>query len=89
MVREENFEKNPRQLEKCMMKQQYLETNRLFDPSKYFGGLNIKDLEEEIDDQRLDDMFEYVSTEQEEIQNSSEQLFGYFSLIFIISSAKK
>ena len=56
------------------MKQQYLETNKLFDPLKYFGGLNITDLDEEVNDRRLDDMFEYIPTEQEEIQTSGELL---------------
>jgi hypothetical protein len=39
----------------------------LFNPTEYFGGLEIQELGEEVPDRRLDDMFqEYLSTEENE-----------------------
>ena len=49
------------------MKQQFLVNNNLFNPTEYFGGLEISDLEDHTADQRLEDMFQYyLPTEAEE-----------------------
>lgn len=61
--------------EKIVQKQSYLESNNIFDPSRYFGGLEIEDLDELIPDERLDDMFlEYLSTEMEENEEGNSFL---------------
>lgn len=53
--------------ENIIQKQTFLEINNYFDPSKYFGGLDIPDLDGYVPDERLDDMFlEYLPTEMEE-----------------------
>jgi hypothetical protein len=49
------------------LKQHFLETNNLFNPSEYFGGLNITNLSDSQGDERLEEMFyDYLPTEQEE-----------------------
>ena len=61
------LQKGGKLLESVIQKQSFLESNNLFDPSKYFGGLDVPDLEELIPDDRLKDMFlEYLPTEMEE-----------------------
>lgn len=44
---------NKPKLEKIILKQTFLESNNLFDPSVYFGGLSVKDLNENSVDARL------------------------------------
>lgn len=48
------------------MKQNFLEKNNLFNPTKYFGGLVISDLANYSPDKRLEEMFdEYLPTEED------------------------
>lgn len=61
------LQKGGKLLEGVIQKQTFLADNNLFDPSKYFGGLEVPDLDEPIPDERLTDMFlEYLPTEMEE-----------------------
>jgi len=58
---------NPQRLEKMIYKQQFLENNNLFNPTKYFGGVEVTSLEDHVLDQKLDYMFlDYLPTEMEE-----------------------
>ena len=60
--------KDSNQLERRIIKQQYLVNNNLFDPADYFGGLEVSNLEDNMTDQRLfDDMLFYLPTEMEEM----------------------
>lgn len=48
-------------------KQQFLENNNLFNPTKYFGGVEVMDLGDHVLEQKLDYMFmDYLPTEMEE-----------------------
>jgi len=65
---------DPQVLEKRIIKQQYLINNKLFDPTEYFGGLDISNLDEHTADQRLEDMFQYyLPTEDEEREGTIRQ----------------
>lgn len=68
-LRDHAFHRGGKDLESIVQKQNYLLNNNLFDPAKYFGGLDVSDLEKTISDERLDDMFkDYLPTEAEENQ---------------------
>jgi len=58
-----------------VLKQQYLENNKLFNPTEYFGGLNVSNLSDNPSDKRLEEMFyDYLPTEQEERDNYGKML---------------
>jgi len=70
---DDNLPKDSNQLERRIIKQQYLVNNNLFDPADYFGGLEVSNLEDNITDQRLfDDMLFYLPTEMEEVHHEHE-----------------
>eukprot|EP01017_Pseudomicrothorax_dubius_P024531 TRINITY_DN2606_c0_g1_i3.p1 TRINITY_DN2606_c0_g1~~TRINITY_DN2606_c0_g1_i3.p1 ORF type:complete len:433 (-),score=78.06 TRINITY_DN2606_c0_g1_i3:161-1459(-) len=57
--------RNKDRLELVIMKQEFLEKNNLFDPKKYFGGLDMPELGVKSNDSRLDQMFEECFTMEE------------------------
>jgi len=73
--------KDAQKLEKKIIKQQYLVNNNFFDPTDYFGGLEVENLGDQIPDQRLEDMLFYLPTEMEENE-------GTFFLPFYLISKR-
>jgi len=70
---DDNLPKDSNQLERRIIKQQYLVNNNLFDPADYFGGLEVSNLEDNFTDQRLfDDMLFYLPTEMEEVHQDHD-----------------
>jgi len=70
---DDNLPKDSNQLERRIIKQQYLVNNNLFDPADYFGGLEVSNLEDNLTDQRLfDDMLFYLPTEMEEVHQEHD-----------------
>ena len=70
-------------LEKRIIKQQYLVNNKLFDPTEYFGGLDISNLEEHPADQRLEDMFTYYLPT--EVEEKESKLTSHIDINFVSS----
>lgn len=71
---------DPKKLEKLIYKQQFLEKNCLFNPTRYFGGVEVSTFENHLLDQRLNEMFtEYLPTEIEEDLNDGLVIILYFN----------